>query len=112
MVSTKRTAAEKKAEKDRYNKPMPADEYPYSSRLSLDKHILSKLDISPKDYKVGDKVCVEIEACVKSLRQSEGKDYESSEIELQIEKIGVEKHADTSMKDAVSKGVNEAKYDD
>lgn len=110
LVSTKRTAAEKKAEKDRYNsKPstIGGDEYPYDTRLSLNKNILEKLGISPKDYKVGQKVCVQIEASVKSLRQTEGKDYDTNEIELQIEKIGLEDSPE-SLKDAVSNGVKDA----
>lgn len=113
LVSTKRTEADKKAEKAKYDKPcgtIGGDDYPYSSRLSLDKDVLKKLGISPKDYKVGQKICVEIEASVRSLRQTEGKDYDTNEIELQIEKIGLEKKS-SSLKDAVSNGINGASDD-
>lgn len=113
LVSTKRTEAEKKAEKEKYSKPptIGGDEYPYDSRLCLNKTILGKLGISPKDFKVDQKVDVQIVAHVKSLRSSEGKEYESSEIELQIEKIGVEKRS-ASMKDAVSNAMKDAKDND
>lgn len=112
LVSTKRTEAEKKAEKERYSTKSPVvgggDEYPYDTRLCLNKTILGKLGISPKDFKVDQKVDVQIVAHVKSLRSSEGKEYESSEIELQIEKIGLEKRA-ASAKDAVYSAVKGAK---
>jgi hypothetical protein len=110
LVSTKRTEAEKKAEKAKYDKPMSASEdYPYDTRLCLRKQILDKLDISPKDYKVGQTVNVEIVASVKSLRMVDGKDYDSNEIELQIEQIGIEKAASGSLKDAISAAVKDAK---
>lgn len=108
LVSTKRTEAQKKADKARYDKPMSMDEYPYSTRLSLDKHLLENLGISPKDFKVGQKVCIEAEALVKSLRTTEGRDYDSNEIELTITKLGLEKKTDSTLKDAVSKGIDGA----
>lgn len=113
LVSTKRTAAEKKAQKEKYDKPcsIDGDDYPYDTRLSLNKNILEKLGISPKDYKVDQKVCVQIEASVKSLRTTEGKDYDTNEIELQIEKIGVENDDAGSLTDAVSSGIKDASDD-
>jgi len=112
LVSTKRTAADKKAEREKYDKPgtIGGEDYPYNSRLTLDKHMLEKLNISPKDFKVGQYVTLEAICCVKSLRHVEGKDYGGSEIELQIEKIGVEKKADT-LKDAVESAIKETEND-
>lgn len=110
LVSTKRTAAEKKAEKARYDTPCSLgepDEYPYDTRLTLGKSVLAKLGLSPKDFKVGQKVDVTIVAEVRSLRMAEGKSYDSNEVELQITEIGAEKRA-KSMKDAVSDGVKGA----
>lgn len=115
LVSTKRTAAQRKAEKEKYDKPsntIGGEDYPYGSRLSLDKHLLETLGISPKDFKVGQKVCLEAEAMVKSLRTTEGKDYDSNEIELTLTKIGLEKKADSTLKDAVSKGIDGASSDE
>lgn len=90
--------------------PYTPDAYPYSTRLSLDKDVLDKLDISPKDFKVGQKVSVQAVAVVKSLRMVEGKDYDTNEVELQIQEIGVEKSA-SSLKDAVESGVKDASDD-
>lgn len=115
LVSTKRTAAQKKAEKDKYSTKsgiIGGDDYPYSTRLSLDKHLLENLGISPKDFKVDQKVCIEAEAVVKSLRTSEGRDYDSNEIELTLTKVGIEKKADSTLKDAVSKGIDGADSDE
>jgi uncharacterized protein YwgA len=109
LVSTKRT--EKDLKKSNTPEKYQPDPYPYSTRLCLDKVVMEKLDISPKDFKVGQKVTVEAIATVKSLRMVEGKDYDSNEIELQITQIGVEKAADSTMKDAVAKGVEDADND-
>lgn len=110
LVSTKRTAAQKKAEEARYKSgpsTIGGEDYPYDTRLSLSKNTLENLGITPKDFKVGQKVCVEIEASVKSLRTTEGKDYDTNEIELQIEKIGLEKKT-SALGEAIAKGVEDA----
>jgi hypothetical protein len=48
MVPIKRTAADKKAEREKYDKPASiggGDDYPYSSRLELDHETLGKLGL-------------------------------------------------------------------
>lgn len=107
LVSTKRDPEKRK----KTNEICAPEPYPYSTRLSLDKDVLEKLALSPKDFKVGQKVTVQAVATVKSLRIVEGKDYDTNEVELQITEIGVEAKADTSMKDAVSKAITGAKDD-
>jgi hypothetical protein len=114
LVSTKRDLKAQKEREKSMNKPcgIGGEEYPYSTRLSLDKEVLDKLDISPKDFKVGQKVTVQAVAVVKSLRMVEGKDYDTNEVELQIQEIGVEKKAaSSSMKDAISAAIKGAKDD-
>lgn len=108
LVSTKRDLISQKERDKKMNACIP-ESYPYSTRLSLDKDVLDKLDLSPKDFKVGQKVTVQAVATVKSLRIVEGKDYDTNEVELQITEIGIEKKADTSLKDAVSAGIKGAK---
>lgn len=105
LVSTKRSPKELK--KSTHPSVCGPEPYPYSTRLCLDKDVLDKLDISPKDFKVGQKVSVQAIAVVKSLRMVEGKDYDTNEVELQIQEIGVEKSA-SSLKDAVDSGVKDA----
>lgn len=114
LVPTKRTQAEKTAEKAKYDKPsrIGGDEYPYSTRLCLDERMLKKLGLNVKDFKVGHKVRMELTASVRSLRATEGKDHDSSELELQIEHMGLEKVAKGgSMKDAVSSAIQGAQDD-
>lgn len=114
LVSTKRTAAQKKAQKDKYDKPcstIGGEDYPYDTRLSLNKDLLENLGLSPSTFKVGQKVNFAGEAFVKSLRMTEGKDYDSNEVELQITSVGIEKKAASTLKDAVSDGIKDAKDD-
>lgn len=107
MVSTKRTKEDMKKSSESMNKIAP-DPYPYSTRICLDKHVLDKLDISPKDFKVGQVVTIEAICVVKSLRMVEGKDYDTNEIELQMQQVGIENKGKT-LKDAVEEAVKEAK---
>ncbi len=110
LVSTKRDI-EKMKKRDKAMNVCGPDPYPYSTRLSLDKDVLDKLDLSPKDFKVGQQVTVQAVAVVKSLRMVEGKDYDTNEVELQIQEIGIEKKADSGMKDAVASAIKGAKDD-
>lgn len=111
LVSTKRTPKEQKKRDSSMKVCGMDDPYPYNTRLSLDKDVLDKLDVSPKDFKVGQKVTVQAVAVVKSLRMVEGKDYDTNEVELQIQEIGIEKKADSTLKDAVSAAMKGAKDD-
>lgn len=112
LVSVKRTEAEKKAEQKKYDKPstLAGDEYPYNTRICLEKRVLDKLGISPKDFKVGQTVTLEAICSVKSLKMVDGKDYDTSEIELQIQQIGVEKKSG-SLKEAVESAMKETEND-
>lgn len=106
LVSTKRE--EKK--RDTKMEVCAPDPYSYSTRLCLDKDMLKKLGLSPRDFKAGDNVTVEAKGHIKSTKMVEGKDYDSNEVEIQITKLGVEK-APGSLTDAVSNGIKDAKDD-
>jgi hypothetical protein len=103
LVSTKRTPKKK----DTKPEICAPDPYPYNTRLCLDKDVMDRLNLSPKDFKVGQKVDVTAVATVKSLRQVEGKEYETSEIELQITEIGIDKRS-ASAREAIDKAIKEA----
>lgn len=84
-----------------------ADPYGYGTRVSFDKEQVAKVfgDELPK---VGDVFTIEATASVVSTSKSEGTDYDSTRVELQFKKIGVEKQAKSALA-AVSKGIAEAK---
>lgn len=107
MVSTKRTKGDMK-KSSLVNSHYEPDPYPYSTRICLDKHVMDKLGVSPKDFKVGQVVTLEAICTVKSLRMVEGKDYDTNEIELQMTSVGIENKGKT-MKEAVNEAVKETK---
>jgi len=78
--------------------------YPYGTCIRLDKEALAKLGLKVKNFTVGEDVTVEAVGTVKSLRSSEGTDYDSSEVEIQLEELGVE----ASALEAMDKGIKEA----
>jgi len=66
------------------------DRYPYGLQLRFENEQVEALP-SLKNYKVGDKVRIEAEANVTSVRQSELQDKKASYVvEIQIERIAVE----------------------
>lgn len=101
----------KLSEKDKKERttcsPKNADPYGYGSRVSFDKEQVGKLfgDELPK---VGDTFAIEAVATVVSTSKSEGTDYDSTRVELQFKKLGVEKQAKSALS-ALSKGIDEAK---
>lgn len=92
LVSLKRTAAEKKKEKDRYNTAIPSsgDDYGYGLCISLDKSALEKLGLKPSSFDVGDAVSFEGRGVIRALRQDKSSSYDSSNVEIQVQSIGVE----------------------
>lgn len=107
LTPMKRTEAEKKAEKDRYNKPMPSsgEDYGYGLCISLDKSALQKLGLKPSKLDVGDEVSFEGRGIIKALRQDKSGSYDSSNVEIQITDFGLE---GGSVEDAVSRGIAKA----
>lgn len=77
--------------------------YPYGTSLRLDKEALGKLGLKFSDFKVGAEVEVEAIGTVTSIRYSEGDTYDSNEVCIQFEKVGLE-----TMADAVDKAISEA----
>lgn len=108
MVSLKRTAAEKKAEKDRYSKPMSSDEYDYCTRLTLDGKTLEKLGLDVTKLDVDQKVTITAKAFVKSLRSAKGTEYDRDSLELQMTDIAIDTTKKSGAIDALSKGIEDA----
>jgi len=75
--------------------------YPYGTTLRFDEDLIKELDIS--ELTVGDEVVVYGVAKVTSKSehssQSEGSDYNSSEIEIQMTEVGI---GDSEASDATS----------
>ena len=92
QVAMKRTAAEKKAQEKRYDKPMASsgDDYGYGLCIQLDKSALEKLGLKPSSFDVGDEVEFEGRGTIKALRQDKSSNYDSSNVEIQITKLGLE----------------------
>jgi hypothetical protein len=106
LIDMKITKAERKA-----NEPKPCSDgdgpiYPWGLRLDLNNDTLKKLGM--KDLpKVGADMIVTARACVVGVRSSERENHEDRSVELQIEKLSVER-AGKTMKDALDDGVREA----
>lgn len=104
LVDMKRS---KKEQKESMPK-IAADSYGYGLRITLDEDQLDKLGLDGGDFKVGGYVTLQARACIKSVRENstdEGGD--NCSVELQLEKLGVEKSA-ASLKDAVDDGIDDA----
>lgn len=85
MVDMKRTAAEKKADQERWNSaPMGSEgeDYPYELRICLDTDELEKLKLKP--LKVGARVSLSGFADVVSVSMSDGTDGERRTMTIQI----------------------------
>ena len=85
-VDMARTAAEKKAEAQRYepsDKPADQPDYPYGLKLRLDDATLKKLGIA-EIPKPGVEMRIEGRACVVSARQSADEKGADRNVELQI----------------------------
>ena len=74
LVSLKRTAKEKKANQLGASISSPREDYPYSTRLDLDKDTMDKLNMSTPG--VGDEVSVTAKG--KVIRVSESSDEDSN----------------------------------
>lgn len=92
LVSLKLTAADKKAQKEKYSTAIPSsgEDYGYGMCISLDKAALEKLGLTPSSFDVGDEVAFEGTGTIKALRQDKSSSYNSSNVEIQITKLGVE----------------------
>jgi hypothetical protein len=100
----------KRSKKERKVDCLPkcgTDLYGYGLRITLNEDELQKLDKDIGDFKVGSYVTLQAYCCVKAVRQSTNEDSNSSSVELQMEKIGVEQSS-KSLKDAVDQGVSDA----
>jgi beta-lactam-binding protein with PASTA domain len=114
LTSLKVTAAERKEREKRFDKPMAVggrDEYPYGLRITLDKATLKKLGLKLSSFDV--EQCVEIKAYghVKSLRSSQGTDFDSdTSLEIQITDLAIEPE-DDDVSSALERGIKDANED-
>lgn len=86
-------------------KPYDGDAYGYGLCISLDKDALEKLGLKPSSFDVGDAVTIKATGSIKALRQDKSQSFNSSNVEIQIEKLAVDAG---SLSAAVNRGVNEA----
>jgi len=108
LTDMKRTPAELKAEKERYNKPIAADAPPYNYglRIRLGREELAKLGLKASSLSVGDTVTVTAQCEVCEISQNDSARHKNSNVELQIEKMAVKTGA-ASMSEAIRKGLKE-----
>ncbi len=86
----------KKSKKEMEKMSMPTmeaedqDRWPYGLQIRFEKEQVEKMP-SLESYKVGDKIMIQAEACVTSIRISERQSGdEDHTVEMQIEKIACE----------------------
>jgi hypothetical protein len=91
LVSLKRTSADRKKDEKRFNTASPAsDDYSYGLCISLDKAALTKLGLKPSSFDVGDEITFEGKGIIKALRQDKSSSYDSSNVEIQVQSLGIE----------------------
>lgn len=83
--------------------PSSGPNYPWGTRLSLDKEAIAKLGIDINKIKVGEKVTASMKMEVFSVRQEEGKEYNSEAIELQITDIDLGKFGKSASKEKLDR---------
>jgi hypothetical protein len=94
LVDLKRTSAERKADRERFDKPSSGDDYGYGLRVRLDHSHLKKLGITELP-KAGDHLHVHAKAHVSSVgsHSSEGRDDRHIELELRHMAVSATKKA-------------------
>lgn len=99
MVDLKRTAAEQKAEREKYDKPgrIGGDDYGYGLTVRLDHEHLKKLGIT-KMPKAGDVIHLRSKAHVKSTSEhsEDGGDRKHMELELRHMSLGAQADDDNT----------------
>lgn len=98
MISLKLTKKESKALEKEMSIGPSKDEYPWGTRIELEKDTLEKLGIKELP-KIGTKMMIEAKVVVVATRQSTRRDGDSRTLELQITDMDME-----SDEDEVSEG--------
>lgn len=102
LVSMKRTKAEREKQSKGNICPAPyGDEYGYGLCINLDKDALEKLGLKPSSFDVGDTVTITARGSIKGLRQDKSSSYNSSNVEIQIEKLAVARGEAASAEEAI-----------
>lgn len=98
LVDMKRTAADKKAEQERWSgSPAEQDDYPYGLSICLDDAALAKLGVKASDFETGEPVTLQASCDVteSSERIVNGKTTRS--LTLQLQKISLSQPAGEDM---------------
>lgn len=100
----------KKELKETYYPSVSSQElFPYGLKLSFETEQIEKIP-SLADFKIGDRVAIQAEACITSIRMSEQQDKEVSRtVEMQIEEIACEPLAKKSIKEMSPKEYRKAR---
>lgn len=96
MVDLARTAAEKKAELERWeNGPKEADrpDYPYGLTLFLDYETLKKMGMADRDFDAGQPVKIQAEAMITEDRIEIVNGEKRHCISLQVQKMALDQDA-------------------
>lgn len=103
LVSVKLTAADKKAQKDKWSEPYEGDDFPYGLTIDLDDRMVRKLGLNLKDFPLDAKVEVTATAYVKSTSENKRNGKEERSMCLQIEALEV-------VPDSAAEDVGETMY--
>lgn len=93
MISLKQSAKKMKAGETPVSMDYEPDEYPYGTRLDLNKDTLEKLKIKTLPA-VGDEIMIECKAKVIAVRESANERDTSRSVELQITDMDLELDSD------------------
>lgn len=114
IVNMKRTAADKKAQSNKYKTlgGPDSEDYAYGHRISLDDEHIQKLGLGDS-IKDGDPVHVVAHGKVTSSSSNSRNGKAERRIEIQLHRMGVEKTAKkASLSDAIDDGIKNAKAED
>jgi len=89
MIDTKLPPPKPIKENTKNGLSVPYNEYPYGTRINLEKELINRLGLDLKKLNVGDVFTIVASADVIEIRSREASDSESKAIELQIKKIGL-----------------------
>lgn len=109
MKSMKTTAAERKARREKYDKPCSVSDgesYPYGLAISLDEESMEKLALKTLP-KVGVKMLLTAEVNVESVEQRESTDG-GSRRSMRLQITAMDLGAKGSAKDAIDKAIKDA----
>jgi hypothetical protein len=103
MISLKQSAKKMKAGESPIAMDIEHDEYPYGTRIDLNKDTLEKLKIKTLPA-VGDEIMIECKAKVIAVRESASQHDTSRSVELQITDMDLELDEDEVSEGELTRG--------